>query len=337
MFSRYRILALVLTGVAVAIPFHAARAVTVPTHDVAGSHDSPVVSRFAGSVIAGYQQLGYDEAVLPLGKADWKGPHGFDKVETVEGKVTRIFYVSPDGKTGLEVFRNFQRALLAAGFETRFACAGDSGAHSCHGMDFADAVATQDLRDAMHANNLMVRTLNAADGNVRGLTAHLDRPQGPVDVSLLVSQTAHYPVGVVLQVVEGASMATNEVKVDAKAIGTGLVKHGHIALYGIHFASDSATLKASSDDTLAQMAKMLGEHPELTVYVVGHTDDTGSLAHNLTLSQQRAQAVVDVLIRHYHINRKRLAAKGIASFAPVASNASKAGRALNRRVELVAQ
>jgi OOP family OmpA-OmpF porin len=314
-----------------------ARANDIPGKDVPGSHDNPIISRFAGSVIAGYQQLDYDQAVLPLGKANWKKPHGFDKVETVEGKITRIFYLAPRGKTGLEVFRNFQHALSAAHFKTRFACAGDSGPHSCHGMDFVDKAVTQSMRDAMHANNLMVFSLNSVSGNVRALTAHLDRPQGNVDVSLLVSQTERYPVGILLQIVEGKSMASGEVKVNAKAISKGLAQNGHIALYGIHFASDSATLKPSSDDTLVQMAKMLKQHPAMKVYIVGHTDDTGTLSHNLVLSQQRAQAVDDALIQRYHIKGSRLAAKGVASYAPVASNADAAGRALNRRVEMVVQ
>jgi outer membrane protein OmpA-like peptidoglycan-associated protein len=132
-------------------------------------------------------------------------------------------------------------------------------------------------------------------------------------------------------------MATGEVTVDAKAMSQGLAQNGHIALYGIHFASDSAVLGEDSAATLAEMAKLLKAQPALKVYIVGHTDDSGSLAHNLALSQQRAEAVVKALETQYGIAPARLAAKGLASYAPVASNRDDAGKARNRRVELVEQ
>jgi len=313
-----------------------ARAATVPTQDVAGSHDHPVVSRYAGSVIAGWQQLDYDETVFPLGKASWKVADHFTSIEQVKGRTTRIFYVVPAGKTGVEVFANFRSALDNAGFHIQFECSGDDGAHGCGGMDFANYVATP-LYDTLKARNLMVETLNAVDGNVRSLTAHLDRAEGNVDVSLVVSQNQRHPVGVLLQVVEASAMETGKVTVDAKAMGQGLAQVGHIALYGIRFASDSAEFEADSDDTLAQMAELLQSQPTLKVYIVGHTDSTGTLAHNLALSQQRAEAVVNRLSGKYGIAPSRLAAKGMASYAPVASNRDTAGRAKNRRVEMVEQ
>ena len=70
---------------------------------------------------------------------------------------------------------------------------------------------------------------------------------------------------------------------------------------------------------------------------MGHIDNVGTVAHNQTLSQQRAEAVVKALGSRHGIAANRMAAKGLASYAPVASNDSEAGRARNRRVELVAQ
>lgn len=308
----------------------------LPTRDVAGSHDHPVVSRYAGSVIGGYQQLDYDEVVLPLGKADWDAPDHFAKARHVEGKVTRIFYVAPEGKSGLAVFRNFRDALTGAGFHVAFECSGDDGANGCGGTNFAESVNTS-LYDVMQARNLMIDTLVPSDGNVRALTAHLDRPEGNVDLSLLVGQSANYPVGVLLQIVEAKPMATGQVSVDAKAMAQGLAGAGHIALYGIHFTSDSATLTADSDTTLKQMATLLESQPALRVYIVGHTDNSGAAAHNVALSQKRAEAVAKALSTRYGIAPARMTAKGIASFAPVASNHSDAGKAKNRRVELVEQ
>lgn len=70
---------------------------------------------------------------------------------------------------------------------------------------------------------------------------------------------------------------------------------------------------------------------------MGHTDNQGTLENNLTLSQKRAEAVVAALVQQYHLAPGRLVAKGVANFAPLAENRTEAGRALNRRVELVAQ
>lgn len=318
-------------SVASSIP---ALALEAPSRDVPGSHDHPVVSRFTGSTIVGYAQKDYDSATLPLGRYAAGKPTRFSASERPEGKVTRIAYVMPTGKTALEVFRNYEQSLRAAGFQTLFACSGDSG---CGGFDFAVAV-LEPLLDNLHGErNLMVRSLESADGNVHALTARLTRPTGNVDLSLLVAQDGHGSAGVLLQIVEAKPMATGQVSVDAKAMGQGLAQSGHIALYGIRFASDSAALEKSSSVTLAEMAKLLKEQPALKVYIVGHTDNSGTLAHNLALSQQRAEAVVKALATDYGIAPARLAAKGLASYAPVASNRDDAGKARNRRVELVEQ
>lgn len=111
---------------------------------------------------------------------------------------------------------------------------------------------------------------------------------------------------------------------------------GHIALYGIQFASDGAKLTADPDGTLIQMASLLKAQPNLKVYIVGHTDNTGALAHNLALSQQRAEAVTKALVAR-SIASDRMSDQGLASYAPVTSNRSDAGKGQNRRVELVEQ
>lgn len=313
-----------------------ASAANVPPRDIAGSRDNPIVSRFAGSVIVGYRQADYDALTLPLGKyRDGK----FSPSESVEGRLTQIAYVAPAGKTGLEVFRNYQQALAAAGFKVRYSCAGSDGADGC-GRGYAVASAlTDDVIEAMGSDysSLMIDTLDATNGNVRVLTAKLERSEGNVDLDVLVSQADNQPVGVMLQMVEGKAMATDQVKVDARAMGQGLAQAGHIALYGIHFASDSATLQPDSDATLAEMAKLLQAQPALKVWIVGHTDTSGSLAHNLALSQQRAEAVVKALTARYKVATGRLAAKGMGPYAPVASNRNDAGKAKNRRVEMVEQ
>ena len=99
----------------------------------------------------------------------------------------------------------------------------------------------------------------------------------------------------------------------------------------------AADVKPESDATLAEIAKLLQQTPGLKLYVVGHTDNVGTLASNLDLSKRRGDAVVKVLSTRYSIAATRLSSQGDGPTAPVASNESEEGRAKNRRVELVKQ
>jgi OmpA-OmpF porin, OOP family len=110
---------------------------------------------------------------------------------------------------------------------------------------------------------------------------------------------------------------------------------GHAAVYGIYFDTDKAVIKPESEPALAEMAKLLMDNPSLNVFIVGHTDSTGAFEHNMTLSMDRATAVVDALVSGHGIAGARLKPYGVASLAPVVSNATEDGKAKNRRVELV--
>jgi outer membrane protein OmpA-like peptidoglycan-associated protein len=75
----------------------------------------------------------------------------------------------------------------------------------------------------------------------------------------------------------------------------------------------------------------------LKLFVVGHTDITGAIAYNRSLSEARARAVVKALVGDYRIDAARLEGYGVGPLVPTAANASADGRAKNRRVELVAR
>jgi OmpA-OmpF porin, OOP family len=125
-----------------------------------------------------------------------------------------------------------------------------------------------------------------------------------------------------------------EVTADASSIADELTKSGHIALYGIHFETGKAAILPDSESMLTEVAKMLQQNPDVKVSVEGHTDNVGSAAANQVLSEKRAQAVVAWLSSH-GVNAARLKAKGWGQSKPVDDNSTDAGRAKNRRVELV--
>lgn len=125
------------------------------------------------------------------------------------------------------------------------------------------------------------------------------------------------------------------VLVEAGELQRGLDAQGRVALYGLYFDTDKADMRADSQPQLAEIAKLLQASAQLQVLVVGHTDAQGALDYNRDLSQRRAQSIVEALVSQHGIARQRLSAVGVGMAAPVASNRDEAGRALNRRVELV--
>jgi OmpA-OmpF porin, OOP family len=88
---------------------------------------------------------------------------------------------------------------------------------------------------------------------------------------------------------------------------------------------------------LDEIAKLLNSNSALKLLVVGHTDNVGGVASNMTLSKQRAEAVVNALTTKYKIASARLQAGGAGPLSSVATNRTDDGRAKNRRVELVGQ
>ncbi len=108
-----------------------------------------------------------------------------------------------------------------------------------------------------------------------------------------------------------------------------------IRIYGIHFDVDKSTIKPQSEPVIAQIAAVMKQNPSWRFRVEGHTDSDGGYRHNMVLSQHRAESVVNDLVKRYRIARSRLVPIGYGYSRPVAPNTTDAGKALNRRVELV--
>jgi outer membrane protein OmpA-like peptidoglycan-associated protein len=114
-----------------------------------------------------------------------------------------------------------------------------------------------------------------------------------------------------------------------------IAEKGRVATQGIFFATGSAELKGESTPTLKEIGEMLKEHPDLSLTIEGHTDNTGSAEANQALSEKRAAAVRDYIVTAFQIDAGRLVAKGFGASKPAASNDTPEGRQQNRRVELV--
>lgn len=137
-----------------------------------------------------------------------------------------------------------------------------------------------------------------------------------------------------IHIIEKQAM-NQDVVADANSLMSTIKETGKVAVYGIYFDSGKSTLKPESDPTLQEMSKLLKSNPDLKLYVVGHTDNTGLYEANMKLSVERAIAVVNALVSKFSISAARLTACGDGPTSPVASNDTDDGKALNRRVELV--
>jgi len=104
-------------------------------------------------------------------------------------------------------------------------------------------------------------------------------------------------------------------------------------LPGVNFETNSDRLLPSANSTLRDAATTLRRYPELVVEVAGHTDSDGAAEYNQGLSERRAITVRDYLINE-GVRESNLTARGYGEQEPVADNATSAGKAMNRRVEL---
>ncbi len=139
-----------------------------------------------------------------------------------------------------------------------------------------------------------------------------------------------------LTIVEKAEMI-QEVIADAKSLLSDIQAKGSASVYGIYFDFDKADIKPESEPAIKEIAKLLQQNKGLKLYVVGHTDNVGTVDYNMKLSKARADAVMKELVTKYKVSADRLKAFGVGQLAPVASNKTEEGRAKNRRVELVEQ
>jgi len=102
----------------------------------------------------------------------------------------------------------------------------------------------------------------------------------------------------------------------------------------VNFAFDKSALKPGAIPVLDNVVNIMNDNPSLEVYVDGYTDAIGSRAYNLGLSKRRADAVKAYLVDN-GVSSSRITTRGFGMDNPVASNATEAGRAENRRAEII--
>jgi outer membrane protein OmpA-like peptidoglycan-associated protein len=302
--------------------------------------DHPKIPRVAGTTILGFAESSYDEGVFMTAAVGEE-----IKTTNVEGKHTRIMYVGPKSLSPLGILRNYQQAFQGLGEVEEI--------YSCTATD-----CFRNLGEVFvwRESNLMPNNLGSSKGFIFGFGSSdsgrnywygkVKTPEALYHISVtsavmtyssggnVIPKIKDHPV-IHLEVVEIADFKANLEVVTAQDMTDKINQKGHIALYGIHFDFDSDRLKAESDPTLEQIAKVMTGDSKLNIYVVGHTDNKGTLEYNNELSNRRATAVVKNLTSVHGIASERMIAIGVGPAAPISTNKTDDGRALNRRVELV--
>ena len=334
---------------------HADNGTALPNSDAPGLSDPSDLKRIAGSFLFVRDDVAYDE-ITALIEPLWCNTDGCNKPKTATaaGQRSRLMYVMPAGTSSLAALRSYQQDLAGAGYKVLFECDGEKSssteAKPCEQMNYLSSTGDSQL-DAIFPKTSWTFSDSSEPSCAGGGTildarySVLQNPEGALvafatfspDVNSVYCDQAAYKGRVFVAVtrVQPKARVQNMVAVSASEMQKSIDSTGRVALYGIFFDTGSSVIKTESSTALAEIAKLLTANPALKLHVVGHTDNQGALDSNFVLSKARAQAVSAALSQNYAIAAARLSANGVSSLAPVASNTDEAGRAKNRRVELV--
>ena len=284
-----------------------------PSAKAVEDQDFPDVGRYDGAEMTSYEFDDFGQYSLPTGAFT----NSEQPTLQLEGEITSISYKLSGDLSHYEVFENHKSNLLGNNYTPLFECE----AEACGGGKFRYGI------------EMIPRPyMQSGANNYHYLAAERQTETGSRHVSILVSEIAG---AVWVQVFAVVSDSMEIRMVSADEMEAALSEKGHIALYGIQFDYDSAAIRPDSQETILEISKFLNANPELSILIVGHTDNQGAHEYNIDLSQRRAAAVRAELIQAYVADGARLSAHGVGFLAPVASNQSEDGRSQNRRVEIV--
>jgi OmpA-OmpF porin, OOP family len=293
--------------------------------DIEGGKDHPLISRFKGSVMEAYEHKNYNEYTLVLG---FNENGEADEQINIEGEVTRIQYSASEEHSVFELFRNYEIALNDAGFTISFSCSEKTSTASWEFWYY----------DYYRDINIMNPDWIIPNGRMgfRYIVANGENNGNNVYIVLFISSDDDYPwILTTMDVIEEKPLETG--LVTAASIDKGINLSGHTVLKGLFFDTGESTLRPESDAALTNIAEYLNTGKDRKVYIVGHTDNTGDFSSNMTLSEERAKAVMNKLSSGYSVDPGQMEACGVSSLSPLSSNSNEEGRARNRRVEIVEQ
>lgn len=258
------------------------------------------------------------------------GPFEAGKVpdQIFEGRVEKQSW-RLDGAvlTTLQILAPLRDQILAEGYDILLDCRDQA----CGGFDFRFETSVIPAPD-MHVNIRDYRYLSAVRGEDEALSLLVSRAGNTIYIQAI---HASPPQAEQLRILPTARPEPQvQPRQSGEPAGT-LEAEGHVILSDLVFETGSAQLGRGPFASLARLAVFLKENPQYRIALVGHTDSTGSLENNISLSRHRARSVRTRMIEAHSIAPDRIDAEGVGYFAPVASNLTIEGREENRRVEAI--
>lgn len=301
--------------------FHAAH----PSHGQTEAKDHPLISGYPGMTIVDNYSSDYE--MLKFATKTGTYSELGDAVSAT-GTLTHILYQA-DAESNiapLQVFGNYVNVLKMNDFDILLTCTNDECGSSkflqlLHGQsprwgDF------QSFEPGVYISFSYISASKVLDGR-------------NVYISLVIHRYGEGTTSVVQSIIETEALDDGllEINLDFADIDA----NGRVILDGLYFSSGQAELLEASSESLEIIAKFLITQPNRMFYVVGHTDSDGSHELNMDLSNRSAEAVVRILRDQFKIPQTQLLAVGNGATSPIATNLNNAGKAKNRRVELVEQ
>ncbi len=310
--------------------------------DMPGSADHPKLNRVAGTTIVAHFQSDYAEhEFITEGSKRLKEI----KTEYKEGKLTRLVYSIPAEQTALFTFRNYQETFAKLGTVKEVYTCKKTQCPSGIGNAFVWSKDKRIPTNIKTVNKMyQIKPYNRDPfywyGEIQADNAKYDVAFFSAAVNVKDGNIAKegFEKGrtfIHLDIIEKSEFKSDITIVEASKIQQSITDKGHVALYGLFFDTGKDQLTAESKPALTEIAKALKADNALKVYVVGHTDNVGSLTTNQQLSERRAASIIKSLSSDFDIDQSRMTPIGVGLAAPVSTNDTEEGRALNRRVELV--
>ena len=290
------------------------------------TYEKLILSIYSGSEVRFDHKIGFEELPVIINNST---------VQNLEGYIRRVFCLAPEGRSALEIARNYENAIKESGgsilFKTR-----KPQEVIINEKKFSDIYSERRWRSDGAFQDAQRALPNLATDFLTGKISTTDK-----DVYIMValcpgiSSWERTRTFYEIVTVETEPMAMG--MVTTADIGEGLSTLGRIPIYDIFFDTGQSEVKPESADALKAIAEYLNANETQKVVIVGHTDNVGDFDMNISLSQERANAVMEKLISEYGVNREQLKPFGVGPVSPIASNSTEEGKAQNRRVEIVEQ
>lgn len=313
--------------------------------DIQGSVHHPLLTAYKNSCIVGYNVTKFDRITLPVSLIKSTGA---DKEVTVEGKVTDILYGldNSDNGTILEIQRNYEQALKNSGLEIVYSAFGKKNISNNISIfkkyesiaDYNSIITFNHLKHKEYrlVFNFLSRNQNSevayfvAQGNKNGIDYTL---MLYINLSRGNHVMTKNKIFIHAKIIEKEAMETGQVSISS--IDEKIKNEGKEVFHNILFDFGSDNLTQESFAIIETLSKYLKANLTQKYYIVGHTDNVGSLGSNQVLSEKRAKAVLNTLTTKYGVKSSQISAHGVGQLSPLAINTNEEGRALNRRVEIV--